>query len=169
MVNINGEIEKLLNLPLKIMVALCISSGLILFLPNSMVEKLYMNSFRDNFGFILGIVFVVSLSIILCSIVVTIAKFIINKIRDKRIIKGRNKIMENLDKNEKRLLKLMYDEDDKTLDVPYNSGMITKLSSWGLISPTTAQTYVDLLDPRVPYFLQPWVCEYIQEHKEFFK
>lgn len=134
------------------MVALCISSGLILFLPNSIVEKLYMNSFRDNFSFILGIVFVVSLSIILCTIVVTIAKFIINKIRDKRIIKGRNKIMDNLDKNEKRLLKLMYDEDDKTLDVPYNSGMITKLSSWGLISPTTSQTYVDLLDPRVPYF-----------------
>ena len=169
MVNISGNIENILKLPLKIMVALCISSGLILFLPNKIIEKLYMVSFRDNFGFVLGIVFVVSLSIILCTLVVMIATTIINKIRNKRIIKGRNKIMENLDKNEKRLLKLMYDEDDKTLDVPYNSGMVVKLTSYDLIAPVTATNYIDILDPRIPYFLQPWVCEYIQDHKDFFK
>lgn len=167
MFNVNASVENILKLPLKIMVALCISSGLILFLPNSIIEKLYMVSFRDNFGFILGIVFVVSLSIILCTIIVQIAKFIINKIRGKRLTKARNKFMENLDKNEKKLLKLMYKEDDKTLNVPYNSGMITKLTNFGVIAPASPHNYIDLLDPQMPYYLQPWVCKYIEQHKDF--
>ena len=63
MFNINGNIENIFKLPLKIMVALCISSGLILFLPKNIIEKLYMSSFRDDFGFILGIIFIGSLTL----------------------------------------------------------------------------------------------------------
>ena len=155
MININGNIENILKLPLKIMVALCISSGLILFLPNNIIQKLYMLSFRENFSFILGIIFILSLSIILCTMVVAIANYIINKIRDIIIIIKRNKIIENLDSFEKDLIIRLYKQDDKTLDIPYDSGTAKKLTSWGLISPVHSTNYIDLLDPVVPYFLQP--------------
>jgi hypothetical protein len=93
MFNINGIIENILKLPLKIMVALCINTGLILFLPNNIIQKLYMISFHDNFGLLLALSFIISLSIILCSIVVIITNYIIDKRRNKRAIKDRNKIM----------------------------------------------------------------------------
>lgn len=72
MFNFGGNLEGLLKLPLKIIVALCFGSGLILFLPNKIIEKMYMMSFRNNLGFIIGIVFIVSLSIVVCSIIVFI-------------------------------------------------------------------------------------------------
>lgn len=169
MINLNTDIEKLFNLPLKIIVALCISSGLILFLPSNIIEKLYMLSFRHNFGFILGLVFVISLSIILCTIIVFIVKIITNKAKDKKLVNAKNKFMESLDKNEKRLLKQMYNESDKTLNLSYNSGTVAKLTKYGVIAPTSPHSYIDLLYPQMPYFLQPWVCKYIEEHKDFFK
>lgn len=167
MFNISGNLEALFKLPLKIMVALCISSGIILFLPNSVVEKMYMSNFRDNFGFILGLVFVISLSIIVCSIIVNSFKIMAAKNLAKRANAGRLKFIENLDEKERELIKEMYRIPDKTLELPHNSGTIIKLRTYGVITPVSNTFLVDLFDPQVTYFLQPWVCKYIEEHKDF--
>lgn len=58
----------------RILGALSVASGLLLFLPNVIIEKLYMTSFRDKYGFAIGIVFVVSTSILVVFLVVIIAK-----------------------------------------------------------------------------------------------
>lgn len=58
------NIVDFLKLPPRILGALSVASGLLLFLPNAIIEKLYMTSFRDKYGFAIGIVFVVSTSIL---------------------------------------------------------------------------------------------------------
>lgn len=73
------NIVDFLKLPPRILGALSVASGLLLFLPNAIIEKLYMTSFRDKYGFAIGIVFVVSTSILVVFLVVIIAK----KIKDK--------------------------------------------------------------------------------------
>lgn len=73
------NIVDFLKLPPRILGALSVASGLLLFLPNVIIEKLYMTSFRDKYGFAIGIVFVVSTSILVVFLVVIIAK----KIKDK--------------------------------------------------------------------------------------
>lgn len=112
MFNISGNLNDLLKLPLKIMVALCISSGLTLFLPNKIIEKIFMLKFRDDFGFILGLVFIISFSIILCNIVL----FLINLITNKK-----NNIVniKDLNDNEKDILKKFYNKDlSKFINTP---------------------------------------------------
>ncbi|MGL5379745.1 super-infection exclusion protein B [Clostridium sp.] len=46
-----------LKLPTKIMLALGLASGVILFLPDTIVEKMYMIEFRDKYGFVIGVIF----------------------------------------------------------------------------------------------------------------
>lgn len=45
------NIVDFLKLPPRILGALSVASGLLLFLPNVIIEKLYMTSFRDKYGF----------------------------------------------------------------------------------------------------------------------
>ena len=78
------NIVDFLKLPPRILGALSVASGLLLFLPNVIIEKLYMTSFRDKYGFAIGIVFVVSTSILVVFLVVIIAK----KIKGKYIMSG---------------------------------------------------------------------------------
>ena len=52
------------KLPTKIMVAIALATGMILFLPDSLISKMYMDGFRNEYGFIIGAVFVVSISIL---------------------------------------------------------------------------------------------------------
>jgi hypothetical protein len=54
----------LLKLPPYILGALAVASGILLFLPDVIISKLFMTGFRDNYGFILGIVFVLSTAIL---------------------------------------------------------------------------------------------------------
>ena len=43
------NIVDFLKLPPRILGALSVASGLLLFLPNAIIEKLYMTSFRDKY------------------------------------------------------------------------------------------------------------------------
>ncbi|GAE48415.1 super-infection exclusion protein B [Mesobacillus boroniphilus] len=79
------DIKELLTLPPKILAALAVGTGLILFLPNDIIDKLYLVLFKEKFGFVLGITFTVSVSILLMSAIV----FIINSILSSWLSKKR--------------------------------------------------------------------------------
>lgn len=42
------------KLPTKIMVAIALATGMILFLPDELISKMYMDGFRNEYGFIIG-------------------------------------------------------------------------------------------------------------------
>lgn len=108
MVNINGNLDSLLKLPMKIMTALSIGCGLILFLPNNTIEKMYMLKFRDDFGFIIGVVFIISATIVICNFVVLIIKKIAYTIN-----KNKNDManIKNLTSDEKEIINKFYNKD----------------------------------------------------------
>lgn len=160
-------IPELLKLPIKIIVALCIACGIIILIPDNLANKLYMVNFRNDYGFILGIVFVITLSISLCYFIFYIVPIIWKKIFSKRenekIKKGMKKFLNDLNENELEIIKELIRQPDNTLLLPYNTGIVSKLSHYGVISPVSSTNYVDLLDPRIPYFLQPWVFNYFDD------
>ena len=47
------DVVDFLKLPPRILAALSVASGLLLFLPDAIIEKLYMTSFRSKYGFAL--------------------------------------------------------------------------------------------------------------------
>lgn len=160
-------IPELLKLPVKIITALCIASGLILFLPNNIINKLYMINFKNSYGFVIGIIFVITLSIVACYLIFYLAPIIWNKLthkhKTKKIKARRKEIMDNLNDNEREIINELMKQPDNTLELPFNTGIVKKLTYYNIISPTSSENYVDLFEPIIPYFLQPWVFDYINE------
>nr|WP_223643390.1 super-infection exclusion protein B [Planococcus sp. 4-30] len=58
------------------MVALFLTSGILVFSPVSIPEKLFMIGFREQNGFAIGIVFIVSISILTINLIYSISKLI---------------------------------------------------------------------------------------------
>lgn len=59
--NFNISLEDLFKLPKWIIYIICASSGTLLFLPDEMLQKIYLFNIREEYGYILGLIFIVSL------------------------------------------------------------------------------------------------------------
>ena len=143
------NIVDFLKLPPRILGALSVASGLLLFLPNAIIEKLYMTSFRDKYGFAIGIVFVVSTSILVVFLVVIIAK----KIKDKYY-------------NKVELIRYLLNESTHTAMLPMHDGVVLELQHFYVILPAGSTHAVNMANPQINYFLQPWVIEQIDGDPE---
>ena len=99
------NIVDFLKLPPHILGALAVASGLLLLLPDAIIARLYMTSFRDKYGFFIGIVFVVSVSILAVLLVVFIAKKIADGYTSKRVRKGQIKYLKRIGDNKVKIIK----------------------------------------------------------------
>ena len=59
-----------LKLPPSILSALALASGFIIFAPTKLLERLYFVDFKDKFGFYIGLVFIISISILLVYLII---------------------------------------------------------------------------------------------------
>ena len=158
-----------LKLPPYILAALSIASGLLLFLPDNIIGKMYMVSFRAQYGFIIGIVFIISISILLVLLVIKIWKSSAEKRNIKRLKKAQINILLKMDKNLVCMIKSFLNEQSHTKMMPMQDGRIIELSSYNVISPAGQSHMVDMHDPHIKYFLQPWVIERIKENAKLRK
>lgn len=156
-----------LKLPSSIMSAISLASGIVLFLPESILSKLYMIEFRSKYGFVIGVVFIVSTSILLIGIMLNIYKIIKNKYTNKIVEKNTKKLLINLDIYKKAIVYMLYITDNNTYTLPLNDGAVAFLEQWMVIQKATTQYFVtDMQNPQFPYFLQPWVIEKLNEDEE---
>lgn len=153
-----------LKLPTKIMAALAMSSGLIIFLPDFFVGKMYLSDFRDKYGFIIGLVFLISFSILSVSLVLSIYKYYTGKHARKKFIAEGNKRLRNLDIYKKAIVYYLYSEDNHTGELPLHDGAVNVLEHNLVIGKATTQYFIEDLNNAVfPYMLQPWVIEELQK------
>ena len=160
------NIVDFLKLPPRILGALSVASGLLLFLPNVIIEKLYMTSFRDKYGFAIGIVFVVSTSILVVFLVVIIAKKIKGKYYNKRLKKARVAYLKRIDGIKVELIRYLLTESTHTAMLPMHDGVVLELKHFYVILPAGSTHAVNMADPKINYFLQPWVIEEIDGDPE---
>jgi len=72
-------------------------------------------------------------------------------------------------KAEIEVITQMLKEDDYTLELPINSGVVIKLQHYYIITPAGNSHYVEMDNPCIPYFLQPGVFKAIEENEELQK
>ena len=172
MTNIKAIVE-LLKLPIKIIVALCIASGIILLVSDDFAEKLYMINFSKDYGFVIGICFIVTLSITICYIMFYAFPLIWKKLTHKKnmekIRKGQQKFLESLNENELDIIRELLRQPDNTLELPMNRGIVKKLEYHLVISTAGSNFAVDPTDPITPYFLQPWVFDFFDKKGNLIK
>ena len=163
------EISKLLKTPY-ILITFALASGLILFLPDDIINKLYMLDFRNKFGFVLGLIFWFSITLLIVMLGVKVYKRYENKRLNKKVQEGMKRFLLNMkNKAEIEVITQMLKEDDYTLELPINSGVVIKLQHYYIITPAGNSHYVEMDNPCIPYFLQPGVFKAIEENEELQK
>lgn len=161
------NLVELLKLPNKILFPISLASGSILFLPDKILEKMYLMSFRDKWGFIIGICFLISTSILLISILLSLWNIINSKIKDRKFKKNTSKAVRMLDDYKKTIVYGLYLQANNTSILPINDGAVIFLENMFFIQKATTQyAQYDLTNPVFPYFLQPWVKEKLNEDEE---
>lgn len=154
-----------LKVPTKIIFgAIFIVSGLIIFLPQKALLLLGLNNLTEQYRTIIGIVFLVSLAVL----VLFLLDFIKDIIFIKRKWKSRKNYLINLMKNassdEYKFLCNMY-RNNMEITVPKNTKSALYLETNGVISmpPQTTFLYHDGTVP-VKYVVQPWAAEILEEY-----
>ena len=163
----NINLADLLKLPVKIFAAIALGTGLVLFLPDAFINQIYLSSFRESFGFVLGLIFVISISIVGVTGVITIYKALSINILYLKTKKARIECINNLDDYQYSLVYLLYNEINHTLELPIHDGSVHWLEQNWIIGKAGNQHFISNIDsPEFPYMLQPWAIEYINSHND---
>lgn len=164
--NFDLKISDILTLPTTIMVAITLSSGIILFSPDVLLEKMYIFDFRENYGFILGLVFTISLSILTVNIIYQSVQSITKNRNRKTFYATAEERLRKLNDYQKALIYLLYIQDNRTLPLPLYDGAVIELES-KLIIGKAAQQYLvnDINNAEFPFHLQPWVSDELSNKK----
>lgn len=155
-----------LKLPSYILGALAIASGILLFAPENVIQMLYMTGFRAKYGFSIGIVFIVSVSILAVLLVKLVYGSISKKHDSKKLKENQEKYLLQLTGEKVELINAFLQEPTHTLMLPMNNGLVIELQYYHVISRAGNTHLVSMLDPRINYFLQPWVHERIKGNEE---
>lgn len=158
-----------LKLPPNILAAISITTGLLIFLPDNYIEKLYMDNFRNDYGFIISIFFLISSTILIVLLFTQTIKYINSKISNHKIKKGKIKYLMNADENKTSLIKEFINDSTHTLTLPMNDGLVIELSHFGIITMAGGTQLVDMgfdNSVNIKYFLQPWVINLIKNNEE---
>ena len=158
-----------LKLPPYLLSAVSIASGLLLFLPERVIELLFMSNFRTEYGFVIGAVFIIASSI-LAVLVMKSLYGIIKKKYDVFILKRtQTKFLIKLSEDKVQLINVFLQRKNHTVMLPMQDGLVIELRHYDVITPAGQTHAVSMLDPQINYFLQPWVIERIKESKELQK
>lgn len=155
-----------LKLPAYILGAVAIASGILLFAPDVFIQALYMEEFKVKYGFVLGIAFITSVSLLAVMPVKHVYMGISKCITKKRLKIKQKQYLLKMDDRKATIIKQFIQQPSHTLKLPIHDGMIVELYNRNVISPTTNEQYVSDYDPHIVYFLQPWVVERITENKK---
>lgn len=153
-----------------IIISIFIASALILFLPNSFIEKLYLLNLKNEYGTYLGLAFILSGSILLVLSTVKAWKKILNKYENKKLHKARLKYLTELDSTKTEIIKEFIEDEKHTLRLPMNNGPIIELEFYGIISRAGEISPTEIYKGEfvIQFYLQPWTIKMINRD-EFLK
>lgn len=155
-----------LKLPPNILGALSIASGALLLLPDKIAEKLYMIDFRDKYGFTIGIIFVVSTAILIVLLGSKIYHYFHDKSTSKKLVEAQTKYLKQMKPEQVAVIREFINEPTHTLPLPCNNGLVIELQHLQIVTPAGQTHLVNMLDPQINYFLQPWVMQRINSDDE---
>lgn len=139
-------LEKLFDIkkiPTKFLFVIWLSSGFILFVPNNFLIKLNLSDFLKDYGKYIGIIFLISSTFLMVTLLYYIGS-LINRYRMTKKIK--DSILNDikcLNINEKALLREFYINDKQTLQMPLDNDTVVGLVNKHIIyqASSTGFTY----------------------------
>lgn len=150
-------IKKILNwikIPLKVLLpSLAIFSGFLLLISDNFAEKLYLKEFRKLNGFAFGLIFVITITLIVVYCILFTLKPILQKykayIEKKKLVK-KFKFMDNV---YKQTLYKMYRHPTRSITMEMSNAIAAYLEDINAVGRSNIARYGYYMD----YYLQPWV------------
>lgn len=159
------KIPKWIQIPLKILLpALCIFSGFLLLISDNLAEQLYLKEFREESGFIFGLIFAITLSLILVYIFVFASKPLIQKFKIKMTKQKVKRQIEELGSAEQQILFGLLKEPQHAFTFPMNDPTVNMLNARGYLF--TYNQEVDIMTYGcygIIFALQPIVVEALEK------
>lgn len=152
------------------LVAVAILSGLLLFLPESILKRMSLNELLILWNRIIGIVFLLSVALISTMIVFSVISHITEIRRNKRIRVNLKKKLQTLSPRQKAIILRLLRSEDKTISLDKNSGdtfyLVNNLFLHMLEQAVTLGRNNEMILTYVP---QPWLLDLYNEEPELFK
>jgi len=161
------DIREILTLPTNIMIALAIASGISLFSPDLIADQMYITDLRDKYGLFIGIVFIITISILIVNLVYKISTSVRKAKNEKLFYETAGKRLKNLNRYQKAIIFGLYQEDNRTLPLPVYDGAMAELAEHMMVNKIPGEHPVHSMEnPRIPHMLQPWVVNELNNSTE---
>lgn len=115
---------EIFKLPPSILAAISIVTGLMLFLPEKIINIFYLLDFKNKYGPAIGRVLIISITMLMILTVMWSSKKLNNKYKSKKYIKEKIKYLAELDNNKTNLIKKFI----KQPDYSYRLTMVQQLN-----------------------------------------
>ena len=147
--------------PILYLTAMLVSACLI-FLPVKLLDAIKLNGIATRYAEWIGLVFLVSL----VTVMIAVGGKIWKCCKAKLLLKSMEKSLLDLFPRERSIIIQMYSSTDRSirLHYHYDNASIAVLLNMNIIQ--RADNLVHVLDGD-SYFLQPWVCQYLDKHPEY--
>lgn len=152
-----------LKLPQRVLWALLIIAGLVLWGPEWFVSGLGLGQFIDTYRMYLGVVFLLFLAATLPTPVNWVASKGLEKIKGHRHKAAREARLHDLSGDEKEVLRYYIKNNTRTQTLDLADGVAPALESARIIyrASSVSQGYTDFA-----YNIQQWALDYLREHPE---
>ena len=152
------------------LVAVAIFTGLLLFLPHNVLEKMNLGEMPVLWSQIIGIVFLLSVALVITIVGFSTISHFASKIRNKRIRKNLKKKYQMLSPRQRSIILQVLKSDDKTISLDKNSGYtIYLVNNLFLHMPEQAFTLGWNNEMILTYVPQPWLLDLYNEEPELFR
>ena len=144
--------------------AIAIVTAILLFSPRNFLERLGVNIIVDQFHPWFGVLFLLSIFLLLSYSVSPLYEFLKNKLKLRNITKNRIKRLHSLTKDEKALLRGYICENTRTQYLRPDDGVVRGLECEQIIY--RASEIGAALSFEFAYNIQPWAWNFLMEHQE---
>ena len=145
---------------------LCCITSIMLFTGDGMLVKLGLVKAKESLHIWLGLVWLVSVSILLVEIIHPAYNWVSQKINSYFNLKSYQQRLHDLTIEEKALLSEYIDRNTRTTSIEYSNGVAKELESAMIIRRASNLAHYHNV---FPFNIQPWAWEYLVKHPELLK
>lgn len=117
----------LTKLPAKFFFLFAVISGFILFAADEILETIQLTILKEKYGWIVGLVFVLSAGLVIVNLVIWLYNYLDRKIRLKKIKKEFGESVKSLDQHEKAVIREFVINGQSSIEMPIDDPVITGL------------------------------------------
>ena len=141
-------------------------SALLLFLPASFLKVIRLDDFSVKHAEIIGLVFLTFSIVVGLNLLIAFYKWVEKRYKRKRLKTVRENELLRSYPAEKKIIVEMFQAANRSKVLFHNSGSVVILLNKKIIQRTS--NMVNIIEGE-PYFLQPWVCDFLNKHHDTLK